>query len=466
MKVPPRARLLFLPLAFLAVFLAYGRSLDGGFVFDDHHFVENNPSIRTPKNAFRFFSDPSTQSSREDLNSDIYRPLATLSFALNKAAFGDSPAHFRVINILMHSCNTLLVLYLGVLLGFEWMYAALMAALFALFPTSVESFVWISGRSGVLSTALILCALICFIKSVKLEKAGYLPLASLFTIAALFTRETSVVIPLLALAYLISERLPVKKHLCAVGAYLALPAALFVLLRFFMLGKFQQMPHPNLPLPVLAALPFIIFAKYIDVLLYPFSMLITYTDTINARLGAFWFYFLFALAVFLLYAALTVLLRARGEKAASFGLLWLVISLLPVLGIASMTIYMSERLLYLPLVGFAMAAASAARYLNEKYRRPALVWTACGALLVLYTINIQARLPVWQSDIALWSYDAGKNPGNFLTRLRLAEALRDAGDLSGSYSALDRALGVATNDGERSVALNEIGVLYAVRNDM
>ena len=456
-----------MPLAFLTVFLAYGRSLDGGFVFDDHHFVENNPSIRSLKNASRFFSDPSTQSSREDLNSDIYRPLATLSFALNLAAAGPSPSHFRGVNIFLHGCNTLLVLYLGGLLGFEWMYAALMAALFALFPTSVESFVWISGRSGVLSTALILCALICFIKSVKRGKAGHLlPLASLFTIAALFTRETAVVIPLLALAYLIAERLPVKEHLRAIGAYLALPAALFILLRFFMLGKFQQMPHPDLPVRVLAAMPFLIFAKYVDVLLSPFSMLITYTDTINARLGAFWFYFLFAIAVFLLYAALTALLRARGEKAAAFGLLWMIIALLPVLGIVSMTIYMAERLLYLPLVGFAMAVAAAARYLNEKYRSPAPVWPACGVMLVLFTINIQARLPVWKSDIALWSYDAEKNPRNFLTRLRLAEALRDAGDLSGSYSALDRALALATNDGERSVVLNEIGVLYAVRNDL
>jgi len=463
--LPARARLLFLPLAFLAVFLAYGRSLDGGFVFDDHHFVENNPAIKSLHNTFRFFYDISTLSDMPGLNSKGYRPLAVLSYTVDHALAGLNPGYFRAINLLLHCLNVLLVFYLGRLLGFEWIYAGLMSAFFAFFPANVESVVWITSRSTVLSTALILGAVICFIKRVRTENARYLPPAALFTAAALFTREISVVVPLLALAFLAAGRGPVKKYLGEIALYLALPVLLFMLLRGSLLGGLAQAPQFKLPLPACISLPVLLFAKYLDVLLWPFSMLITYSDLILLRLARFWFYFILSDSIFLLYAVLAALLRARGRKTAALGLLWLWIAFLPVLNIVPMTFFMAERLTYLPLIGLSMTVAAAARYLNGKYRSPALVWTACGALLILFVLNIQARLPVWKSDIALWSYDAEKNPGNFLTRLRLAEVLRDAGDLSGSYSALDRALALATNTGERAVVSNEIGVLYATRND-
>lgn len=465
-RLPARARLIFLPLAFLAVFLAYGKSLGGGFVFDDHRFVENNPAIKSLRNTFRFFYDPSTLSDSAGLNSDGYRPLATLSYAADYALAGLNPGYFRAVNLLLHCSNALLVFYLGGLLGFAGIYAALMGAFFALFPANVESVVWISSRSTVLSTAFILCALICFIKRVELDKAKYLPLAALFTVAALFTREISVIVPLLALAYLGAFRRPVKKHLGAVGLYLALPALLFVLLRGALLGRLGQAPQPDLPLPAFISLPFLLFAKYIDVLLYPFSMLVTYSDLIQLRIKEFWFYFPFAVAVFLLYAGLTAFLRARGKSAAVLGLLWLWIAFLPVLNIVPLTFYMAERLIYLPLIGLAMAVAAAARYFNEKRRSRTLLWTACVALLVLFTVNIQDRMRVWRDDISLWRYDAEKNPLNFITRLRLAEALRAAGNHNGAALTLQDALNLTLSASQRSIAFNEIGAIYAVNNDL
>ena len=465
-QLSPRARLIFLPLVVFAVFLAYGKSLGGGFVFDDHHFVENNSAIKSLRNAFRFFYDPATLSDSAGLNSDGYRPLATLSYAVDYALAGPNPGYFRVVNLLLHCCNALLVFYLGRLLGFAGIYAGLMSAWFALFPANVEAVVWISSRSTVLSTALILSALICFIKRVERDKTKYLPPAALFTAAALFTREIAVVIPLLAIAYLTAGRGRVKKHLGAAGLYLALPAVLFVILRSLLLGRFGQASPPDLPLPAFISLPFLLFAKYLDILLYPFSMLITYSDLIHLRLSLFWLYFPLAVALFVMYAGLTALLRARGEKTAALGLLWIWIAFLPVLNIVPLTFYMAERLVYLPLIGFAMAVAAAARYINERYRLRALLWTVCAVPLALFAVNIQGRLPVWRSDTSLWQYDAEKNPGNFITRLRLAEALRSEGNLSGAYSALSAARGLASDDGQRAMICNELGTLYAVNNEL
>ena len=249
------------------------------------------------------------------------------------------------------------------------------------------------------------------------------------------------------------------------GLYLALPVLLFTGLRCLLLGRLAQAPQPDLPVPAVISLPLLLFAKYLEVLLYPFSMLVTYSDTVNARLAAFWLYLPLAAAAFLLFSGLAALLRARGSGAAALGLAWVWIALLPVLNIVPLTFYMAERLTYLPLAGLAIGAAAAARGINTGRGR-ILLWAGCAALLTAFTLNIQRRLPVWHDDISLWRYDAEKNPGNSLTRLRLAEALRTAGHLPGAYAELKRALGLAADNRQRAIACNELGTLHAANNDL
>jgi len=454
-------RLLLIPLAFAAVFLVYGRSLDGGFVYDDHYFVANNPSIRTLSNTFRFFSDPSTRSTVTGLNTDVYRPLTVLSYALDYAAAGLNPPYFRCVNVLLHCLNTLLLFYLCSLLGFETLYAVIAAAFFALFPANVESVAWIAGRSTVLSTALILAALIFFIRRVKEGRLSHLLLSFLCTLGALFSRETSVMLPLLALSYLAAARLPVKKQLKDLGLYLALPAALFTALRFFMLGRFQQIPQ-NFSADT-AALPFLLFAKYLEVLFYPFDMLITYTDLMILRLHSFWFYFPFALLLCLLYAGLTAALYKRGQRLAAWGLFWLWLTLLPVLNIAAMTFFMAERLTYLPVIGLAVALGAAARAAGPRLNN--YLFPALAAAALLFAFNIQGRLAVWHDDVCLWRYDAQKNPWNFLTRMRLADALRKTQNYEGAIAALRQAVNLAATRQQRAMVYNEAGILLSLTGD-
>ena len=452
-------RLLLIPLVFAAIFLVYGRALDGGFVFDDHHFVEENPAIRTLANTFRFFSDPTTRSTVSGLNTDVYRPLTLLSYALDYAAAGPSPLYFRCVNVLLHCVNVLLLFVLGRLLGFQALYAALMAGFFALFPVNVESVAWIASRSTVLSTALMLAALIFFIRRAQEGRRADLLLCLAFTLAALFTRETAVMLPLLALSYVAAAGLPVKKHLRDIGLYLALPAVLFAALRFFLLGRFQQIPQ-HMPAADIAALPFLLFAKYLEVLVYPLDMLVTYTDLVLLRLHAYWFYVPFALLLCLLYAGLAAALYKRGQRLAAWGLFWILLTLLPVLNIAAMTFFMAERLTYLPVIGLAIALGAAAQKLRPKLKK--YLFAGLAALAVLFTVNLQGRLAVWHDDVSLWRYDAAKNPWNFLTRMRLADALRSAKDYEGAIAELRVAVNLAADRQQQAVVYNETGLLLAL----
>ncbi len=64
---------------FFAMVVHWG-SLDGGFVYDDHRFIEHNSAIRN-LSISDAFTDPATASHSDGIQHDIYRPLRTILFA-------------------------------------------------------------------------------------------------------------------------------------------------------------------------------------------------------------------------------------------------------------------------------------------------------------------------------------------------------------------------------------------------
>ena len=86
----PRVLLAALLVAGAAV-LAHARGLDGGFVYDDHRFVVRNRAIESVEDPARFFTDPGTASAAQGVEPDVWRPLRTLAFAVDRALFGLAP---------------------------------------------------------------------------------------------------------------------------------------------------------------------------------------------------------------------------------------------------------------------------------------------------------------------------------------------------------------------------------------
>ena len=65
---------------------AFLPGLAGEFVFDDHRFVEKNEAITSLDNVSRLLVDPRT--SAPNSWEGIFRPLRTLSFAVDHALWG------------------------------------------------------------------------------------------------------------------------------------------------------------------------------------------------------------------------------------------------------------------------------------------------------------------------------------------------------------------------------------------
>lgn len=93
-------------LLLLLVALVYWPGLTGGFVFDDFPNIVENSSLHISSNATwrqwlaAMFSSPS---------SDLQRPLAMLTFAVNHGLTGLDPYWMKMTNVAIHLLNTLLV---------------------------------------------------------------------------------------------------------------------------------------------------------------------------------------------------------------------------------------------------------------------------------------------------------------------------------------------------------------------
>jgi len=189
-------------LAALVTIAVHATGLGGGFVYDDHRFIEHNAAIRTVP-LVGAFTDPATASAGDGIQHDIYRPLRTLLFALEYQLFartgagGEIDFHlpmWHFVSLLLHVLNALLVLRLLLpLLRGAVMPAALGALVFAVHPLTSESVAWLSSQGDLLALTLLLIGLVVMERRGVGRTCGG---AALFFLACL-AKESALMLPLL-----------------------------------------------------------------------------------------------------------------------------------------------------------------------------------------------------------------------------------------------------------------------------
>jgi tetratricopeptide (TPR) repeat protein len=148
--------------------------------------------------------------------------------------------------------------------------------------------------------------------------------------------------------------------------------------------------------------------------------------------------------------------KRKETRPIAFGLVWFLVASLPTSLIALAEVENDHRM-YLPFVGLTLSVAWATALLIERYRIPARILVAAGALiLVAFAAGTRERNKVWNSEESLWHDVTIKSPNNGrglmnygLTQMakgRYNVALdyfRRALVLSPDYYVLDINLGIA-----------------------
>ena len=207
-----------------AAALAYGNSLSNDFALDDAHTIESNAWVRSLANVPRYFADASTFST---LRTNVdYRPLLQTTYAVDYALAGYDVRTWRATNLLLHVATALAVFFLGRrLFGSRAAVpvpgvapeagdtAALVAALlFAVHPVGSGCVNYISARSSGLVAALVLPAVVLYLRALADPPARGARLGALLLLAlGMLTKIEAVsLVPVLFLADLLLD--PAKQE--------------------------------------------------------------------------------------------------------------------------------------------------------------------------------------------------------------------------------------------------------------
>jgi tetratricopeptide (TPR) repeat protein len=163
----------------VAALATYYNAFRNAFQLDDFHIAVNNPWVHSLRNVPRFFVDPFTFSTIQS-NAD-YRPLLSATYALNYAISQDHPWSWHALSLFLHITVAISLFYLGRTLfgrnrivSISWLseedgelisFAA--AILFVVHPIATAAVNYMSARSSLLVTALVLPATVLYLRALR-----------------------------------------------------------------------------------------------------------------------------------------------------------------------------------------------------------------------------------------------------------------------------------------------------------
>ncbi len=485
--------------ALLALAL-FAITLNGVFIYDDVAIVETDRRIAHPNLWGQYWTD-----SYNFGVDNLYRPLVSMSYAIQYWLHGPRPLPFHLVNWMLHAATSALVAMFAMKLARRCEIEAnrsraiglIAGILFAVHPIHVEAVANVVGRAELMCAIGVVGAMLLFLS--PLTRARVAGIYACFVLA-LLSKEQGMLVPLLlgvmawgqrhiVGATLASTGLPPSGEVAATGSSRArqasplpaidnavghqktsLGAILFVLLAVTLAGyvsyresilKFwwdknfldpwiQPLSAPDATYTDRLLVPITIAGRYLQLLVAPVTLRLDYGGLIvPGKYEPHDPYFYLGLGAIVLWLALfAIALRQRDRFSLicllGFALIYgLLGNLVTIIGVN-----MAERLMYLPSVFFVMLVA---RWMSALPRKVlcvvlALLAVALGIRSVTYAMR-------WNDKLGFYVYSANVEPRSLkATQLAMQEYL-DRGDLDQAETWANRALAIKPDNDDAILRL-------------
>lgn len=434
-----------------AVILLYLPTLSHPFVFDDYIYLVNNPVIKGFErfallgNVPEFVRSQTTQLPDKDLAINfVLRPVTYLTFCINYALGGLDVRGYRLVNIIIHAANGLLLYFLirKLLTGAPIVplhrtvqrIAFFATLLFLVNPLQTESVTYIIQRFTSLATTCYLASLLCYLvgrtaETTARRRWGYWGSVGVLLIGT-FVKEFLFTVPvmLLALEVLVlrtkgSEALKrIVPHMLCMPI---IPGLIVLIMRGHNQGStamagiinvvnFEEIPPWQYFISEMRAL-----FSYARLLLLPYNQsidhsYIRYSSLLNPEV------IISILLIALLLWISWWLARRKGDTLAhccAFFILWYFIAFSIDSSVVPLPDLFSEHRSYFPSIGlFCALIIHVERILAPHFtlsvQLEKKVIIALMAIVVMYGSLTVARNEVWNSLVNIWSDAVRKSPGN------------------------------------------------------
>ncbi len=430
----------------LLCLVVYLRTLAGDFVMDDWPVIKENTRITEIRHIPDYFTSGVWNNTdwAEEANftdKQLYRPLFLVTVNMGHHLWGNNPAGYHALNILLHGINTLLVFYL--ILEFiprkNTSAAFFGAALFAVHPVHVESIAWIAGLTDPLVSLFLLSCFLLHKRHLRSGKNSYAYLALFCYAGGLLSKEVAIFFPfLIAFHDLLQNRFRSTRYI----PYLALLAGYFVA-RSAALGQGLDWASFDLQrLPVLFEYLF----RYIQLLVAPWPLEFYYD-----RPGSNWLAVTTG-AIVLLACLISIYPSLRNQRTLPlFAFAWFTLTLLPALPIALMEKpVFAIRVLYLPSVSLALLASTV-------YLMPGMGTMAkrVGWCLIVFLAVISIdESKDWKDDLVFYARASESSPMSAGAITGLARAYEREGDNTVAVKLYLKAVELPTKESDRLANLD------------
>jgi tetratricopeptide (TPR) repeat protein len=433
------------------------------FAFDDVHLIQGNVRVHSLANWREILTTPFWP---PPFSQDLYRPLTSLLLALQHGLGGGDPIIYRLVSYALYAACSVAVLAVARL----WLApgASLVAALlFAAHPVHVEAVALGVGQSELLVGLL---AMVMVLRYVRARRLGALTpremgiLAALYAAASL-SKEQGLVLPALLLLVELAPPAGVvaqawRKALTPLVPTAAVAAAVLAarqaVLGGEVAGTFTAEALTGLDAGGRALTMLPVVLQWARLLAWPLHLQADYSpQEIVAATG---FGLGQALGLVLLgFGAAAAWWGRRRAPAVTIGLGWCAVALFPVSNLVVPTgIVLAERTLFLPSVGWLLAAVGGAAWMavRAEWRAPALR-SLVALLLVSGMLRSAERQRIWRSEAFFSVRTVQDAPLSYRAQRGYAEVLFAIGRDSLAVEAYQRA-----------VALAPSGFAWRVRNDL
>jgi Flp pilus assembly protein TadD len=431
------------------VLLVYANALPNAFLWDDLYLVVGNPAIKSLANVPRAFASDLFPAG---IQSGYYRPLQTLSYAIDYALWGLAPAAFHLTNVLLHAATAVLLWRVGARVLGSAPAALAGALLFAVHPVHVEAVTYVAGRSDPLAAVLMLVAVLGFLRG---DGRGRTPSLAAFFLA-LLAREAALVLPLLLV---VLDRIVPGRRPRSAASYLPYGAVLAIYLGFRALSV-----EPGSAAVATAAVPLgfrlltmaEVIVRYLAIVVVPLGL---HMERAVAPVASLLDPVALA-AVAALAVAIVGALRAPARAwPLTLGVAWFLVALLPVANVVPLATFMAEHWLYVPLMGLCLGAGWGVQQLaREDRRRPVLI--AFALVVAVYGGLTMRRNLEWRDGRTLYEHLLPLAPESLRIRVNLAQAYQEAGELEGARAAYEEVIRRRPDHPDTADALNNLGNIH------
>lgn len=448
-------------------FLVFYNTLGNDFVFDDESVIQNYPAIRDLSSIPKFFS---AEEGFHKVIGNYYRPVVYTTYTIDYSLWGLNPYGFHLTNNIINLIASLFLLAILIRLFIKYKYgllASLLASLiFSAHPVHTEAVSWVSGRTDSLVTLFFFAAFYFYITYSELKENKYIIFSFIFYALGLMSKEMIVTFPVIIILF---DFLWKKKSIKEIfegwklySLYFGL-TVLYLVIRYSLLHStierttynyFYGKDFMTAVATMLKTIPI-----YLKLLVFPVGLLYHYNGVLPDSNS-----FADARVLLSLLLILALLFASvyfyKNKNKISFIILFVFVTLLPVMNIIPTMNFMAERFLYITSFSLVLLIAYLiAKYINKENLK--IVVGLSVLVIVIFSILTIKRNSEWKDNNTLYSTAEGVDGSVLL--VNCGNIYANNKQFDEAFKRYQRSIEIRYNN---VLAHHNLGLIYLIRGNL